>query len=80
MRRSICTSSFSVQDGSTALHLASQNGHCEVVKILLKAKADVNIKTNVSKNYTNLYPLSELQTILYTVPNNTSLLCQWKWV
>ncbi len=37
-----------VQDGATALHIASQNGHCEVVRMLLKAKANVNMKTNVS--------------------------------
>ncbi len=27
---------------------AAQNGHCGVVRMLLEAKADVNIKTNVS--------------------------------
>ncbi len=30
------------------MHVASQNGHFEVVVMLLKAKAGVNIKTNVS--------------------------------
>ena len=54
IKRSIRASSFSVQDGSTALHLASQNGHCEVVRMLLKAKADVNARTNVSKSYSKL--------------------------
>ena len=44
-----CSSSLdSVQDGSTALIVAAQNGHCEVVRMLLEAKADVNIKANVS--------------------------------
>ncbi len=38
----------SVQDEGTALHRASENGHCEVVRMLLEAKANVNIKTNVS--------------------------------
>ena len=43
-----CSSSLdSVQDGSTALHAASQEG---VVKMLLEAKADVNMKNNVSES------------------------------
>ena len=42
------TLSVSVQDGWAALHVASWNGHCEVVRILLEAKADINIKINVS--------------------------------
>ena len=37
-----------LQDGWTALHIASLNGHCGVVRMLLEAKADVKIKTNVS--------------------------------
>ncbi len=28
--------------------MASQNCHCGIVRMLLKAKADVNIKTDVS--------------------------------
>ena len=40
----------SVQTGTTALYVASQEGHCEVVRILLEAKADVNIKDNVSES------------------------------
>ena len=39
-----------IQTGSTALHVASQEGHCEVVRILLEAKADVNMKNNVSES------------------------------
>ncbi len=38
----------SVQNGTTALHAASWNGHCEVVGLLLDAKADISIKNNVS--------------------------------
>ena len=30
--------------------MASQDGHCEVVRMLLEAKADVNMKTNVSES------------------------------
>ena len=43
-----CSSSLiSVQDGTTALHVASQKGHCEVVRMLLDAKADPNRRENV---------------------------------
>ena len=46
-----CSSSLdSVQGGSTVLHVASQEGHCEVVRMLLEAKADVNMKANVSES------------------------------
>jgi hypothetical protein len=36
------------QDGWTALIYASENGHAEVVELLLAAKADPNLKNNVS--------------------------------
>ena len=37
-----------VQDGLSALILATQNGHVEVVQALLDAKADPNITESVS--------------------------------
>ena len=40
----------SVQTGSTALYVAAQEGHCGIVRMLLEAKADVNIKDNVSES------------------------------
>ena len=40
----------SVQDGFTALLVAAQEGHCSVVRMLLEAKADVNMKNNVSES------------------------------
>ena len=33
---------FSGQDGWTALHLASQQGHVDVVRVLIAAKAHIN--------------------------------------
>ncbi len=35
-------------DGWATLYMASQNGHNGVFRMLLEAKAGVNIKTNVS--------------------------------
>ena len=35
------------QTGETALHLASDRGHVEVVDLLVKAKADLNVKDQV---------------------------------
>ena len=44
-----CSSSLdTVQTGSTALLVAAQEGHCEIVRMLLEAKADVNVQKNVS--------------------------------
>ena len=40
----------SVQDGFTALLAAAQEGHCGIVRMLLEAKADVNMKNNVSES------------------------------
>ena len=40
----------SVQDGYTALLVAAQKGHCGIVRMLLEAKVDVNMKNNVSES------------------------------
>ena len=45
----------SPQYGSTALHIASINGHPEVVKLLLQSHADVNVKDNVSTESPHWY-------------------------
>ena len=46
-----CLSSLdTVQDGFTALLVAAQEGHCEIVKMLLEAKADVNVQNIVSES------------------------------
>ena len=36
-----------IQDGSTALYMAAQNGHREVVELLLQHGADVNAEDEV---------------------------------
>ena len=40
------------QDGWTPLHRASQNGHLEVVKLLLEHKVDAEVKNTVRLSYT----------------------------
>ncbi len=46
---------FCIQNGGTALHVASYNGHCEVVGVLLEANADVNIEDKVSHFIVHIY-------------------------
>ena len=38
---------LTLQDGETALYVASWLGHDEVTNILLRAKADLNLQKNV---------------------------------
>ncbi len=47
----VCSLAFyldSIQDGTTALCVAAQEGHLRVVELMIAANADVNIQTNVS--------------------------------
>ena len=37
-----------LQHGDTALHFAAQDGHPEIVKILVQSHAKLNVKNNVS--------------------------------
>ena len=43
------------QNGWTALHLAAQEGHEDVVELLLVAKADPELKTKVISIWTSVY-------------------------
>ena len=51
-------------DGVTPLLMASLQGHAEVVKLLLKAGADVNILGNL--NGIDCTPLSEAKKMSHT--------------
>ena len=39
-----------IQEGHTALHVACESGNDDTVKILMRAKADLNLQTNVSNH------------------------------
>ena len=41
-----------LQNGTSPLHIASQEGHSKVVEVLLKNGADINKPTNVGKGLT----------------------------
>ena len=47
-----------VQDGWTALHVACEKGHDEVVQTLMIAKADLNLQNNVSTSTVQLIIVS----------------------
>ena len=39
---------YTMQENFTALHHASQEGHCSVVEYLITSGADINVVSNVS--------------------------------
>ena len=40
--------SFNLQEGATALYIASQNGHVSTVQLLVEAGASLDVQFNVS--------------------------------
>ena len=62
MSFSFCTAKLMImcsflQDGQSSLMFASQNGHNEVVMILLSAGANVNLQNKVSTNSPSQGPI-----------------------
>ena len=55
-----------VQDGYSPLYVASQEGHTDVVDVLVKAGADVN-DTSTTVSMGSYYTIQELQYILMGV-------------
>lgn len=60
---------MSIQGGFTAVYVASQNGHTDVVDLLVKAGADIHLaNTNVSLQITvfkHLYPICVRSLLLH---------------
>ena len=54
-----------IQDGDTALNVASYNGHVELVQLLLHNNADVNIQDKVRNIYENINFNTATTIILY---------------
>ena len=52
---------FVIQDGWTSLMMASCNGYINIVKVLLEAKADPNIATEVKLHYSHCLHNSNLR-------------------
>jgi ankyrin repeat protein len=48
-----------LQDGTTALQIASLNGHTEVVQLLLDSRADANLADEVRRAQRPLRELSD---------------------
>jgi ankyrin repeat protein len=61
---------YDSQDGSTGLQMAAQNGHLEVVRLLLDSRADLNLAREVSPPFSLslLYYLFSLPTSPFLFP------------
>ena len=67
--RSKCLFFLFTQDGSTALIYAAQNGHSDVVSLLVEAHADINLPDEVKSWYKSFYTLFCLTSF--------GILCPW---
>ena len=54
------------QEGETACHFAAYNGHYEIVKLLVKAGADVNIAGKVGDGVLDMPASSKLHIHTHT--------------
>ena len=72
---------LSPQDGVTALHWASNNGHDEIVRVLLAAKATVNTQNKVGFVVQIHFPQHAVYIVflLCTVGRDSSLDSQFLW-
>ena len=59
---------FSYQDGVTPLHVASQNGHFEVVTLLVDRGADLNLQEEVSTRIGCVY--TQIRMNMYITKNS----------
>ena len=57
--------SSTAQDGVSPLFIASQNGHTQIVELLLRKGADPNLTRTVCGLVWSLYLLHVLLTLLY---------------
>ena len=69
------------QNGATALYWASRNGHDEIVRVLLAAKATVNTQTKVGFVVQTHFPQHAVYIVflLCTVGTDPSLGSQFLW-
>ncbi len=72
---------LSLQDGWTAVYWASRNGHDEIVRVLLAAKATVNSQTKVGFVVHTHFPQHAVYIVflLCTVWTDLSLDSQFLW-
>ena len=65
-----------VQDGETALYIASSKGHDQIVELLLRREADVNHQTKVSLFIEFIWQQIRVQTPVHNLDFCDSVLGQ----